>query len=391
MGDELEWLPAGRPVRVRGLHRHDRPVEQIGRGSRAAINLVGVHHAEIRRGDELAAPGYLEPSRILSVEVVGSADAPPSAAAPGPVQAPPGDGGGPRACSRCWIAMKPGRACRGSARSCWPSRSSRSTASRSSSARRARRRRSAAAGSSSPARAGIAVAIARRSSGSAACDRPSRSIACARPCPSSASRPGPSVGSRRWSGWPSTRSRPALAALADSGALVELPVGPRRTVRVLVEFAADLEDRVLRALGRLHAARPRQSAIPRVHLAAELPDLASDALVSGILERLEAPGPGRRRRPDRGAAGPRAEAQPGRAAAQAGAGRRDPRRRHERRPTPPSSPRRPAPGQPSSPTCSPCSATSNGSPRSTPASTWTSTSTPNSAARSANASPTAPP
>ena len=60
VGDELEWLPAGRPVRVRGLHRHDRPAEQIGRGSRAAINLVGVHHTEILRGQELAAPGYLE-------------------------------------------------------------------------------------------------------------------------------------------------------------------------------------------------------------------------------------------------------------------------------------------------------------------------------------------
>ncbi len=72
VGDELEWLPAGRPVRVRGLHRHDRPVEQVGRGSRAAINLVGVHHTEIVRGQELAAPGYLEPTRILSVEVVGS-------------------------------------------------------------------------------------------------------------------------------------------------------------------------------------------------------------------------------------------------------------------------------------------------------------------------------
>src|SRR5262245_13807903 len=72
VGEELEWHPAGRPVRVRGLHRHDRPVERVGRGSRAAINLAGVHHAEIRRGQELAAPGYLEPTRVLTVEVVGS-------------------------------------------------------------------------------------------------------------------------------------------------------------------------------------------------------------------------------------------------------------------------------------------------------------------------------
>ena len=61
VGDELQWQPDGRTVRVRGLHRHDRPVERIGRGSRAAINLVGVHHTEIRRGQELAAPDILRP------------------------------------------------------------------------------------------------------------------------------------------------------------------------------------------------------------------------------------------------------------------------------------------------------------------------------------------
>ena len=75
VGDELEWQPDGRIVRVRGLHRHDRPVERIGRGSRAAINLVGVHHTEIRRGQELAAPGYLQATSILSVELAGSAEA----------------------------------------------------------------------------------------------------------------------------------------------------------------------------------------------------------------------------------------------------------------------------------------------------------------------------
>jgi selenocysteine-specific elongation factor len=44
---------------------------------------------------------------------------------------------------------------------------------------------------------------------------------------------------------------------------------------------------VLRALGRLHAARPRQSAIPRPHVGAALPDLTSDALIAGLIERLK--------------------------------------------------------------------------------------------------------
>ena len=82
----------------------------------------------------------------------------------------------------------------------------------------------------------------------------------------------------------------ALDRLIANGALVEIPIGPKRSVRILAEFAADLDDRVIRALGRLHAARPRQAAIPRAHLAAELPDLGSDALISGIVSRLEAQG-----------------------------------------------------------------------------------------------------
>ena len=87
-------------------------------------------------------------------------------------------------------------------------------------------------------------------------------------------------------------------------------------MRILAEFVADLEDRVLRALGRLHAARPRHSAIPRAHLAAELPDLGSDALIVGIVDRLRAQGKVDRRGPHRGGQGLRTEAQPGRTAAQ---------------------------------------------------------------------------
>jgi selenocysteine-specific elongation factor len=69
LGDEVQWLPAGRPVRVRGIQRHGREVAQVGRGTRAALNLAGVHHDEIRRGHEVAAPGYLRPSRVLSVAI----------------------------------------------------------------------------------------------------------------------------------------------------------------------------------------------------------------------------------------------------------------------------------------------------------------------------------
>ena len=60
---------------MRSLQNHDRPVEEVHRGQRAAINLAGVHHEEVARGQELAAPGYLVPSRVLTVRLHCLADA----------------------------------------------------------------------------------------------------------------------------------------------------------------------------------------------------------------------------------------------------------------------------------------------------------------------------
>ena len=92
VGDDLEWQPAGRTVRVRGLHRHDQAVERIGRGARGAINLAGVHHAEIVRGQELSTPGYLQATRVLSVDLKSSDECSAFAQAPAPVPGAPGHG-----------------------------------------------------------------------------------------------------------------------------------------------------------------------------------------------------------------------------------------------------------------------------------------------------------
>jgi selenocysteine-specific elongation factor len=75
VGDELEWLPKGERVRVRSLQNHDQPVEEVHRGMRAAINLAGVHHEDVIRGQELATPGYLVPSRVVTVRLHGLTDA----------------------------------------------------------------------------------------------------------------------------------------------------------------------------------------------------------------------------------------------------------------------------------------------------------------------------
>ncbi len=69
VGDELELNPTGGLVRVRSLQTHGRNTEQLERGQRAAINLAGIHHDQVTRGGELASPGLLHPSRLLTVEL----------------------------------------------------------------------------------------------------------------------------------------------------------------------------------------------------------------------------------------------------------------------------------------------------------------------------------
>ena len=72
VGEELEWHRGDgkvERVRVRGLTNHGRPVDEVHRGQRAGINLAGVPHELVRRGQELFTPGYLRPSRVVSVRV----------------------------------------------------------------------------------------------------------------------------------------------------------------------------------------------------------------------------------------------------------------------------------------------------------------------------------
>lgn len=74
IGDEVEWLPSLQRVRVRALHNHDQPVEEVHHGQRAAINLAGVPHDAVRRGQELATPGFLVPSKVLTVRLHTAAE-----------------------------------------------------------------------------------------------------------------------------------------------------------------------------------------------------------------------------------------------------------------------------------------------------------------------------
>src|SRR5439155_19736063 len=69
VGDEVEWQPRGERVRVRSLQNHDQPVDEVHRGMRAAINLAGVRHEDVIRGQEIATRGYLMPSRTVTVRL----------------------------------------------------------------------------------------------------------------------------------------------------------------------------------------------------------------------------------------------------------------------------------------------------------------------------------
>ncbi len=69
VGDKLEVQPGGIEVRVREIQNHDQIVESIARGQRGAINLAGVHHDQIERGQEIATPGHLQPTRIVTARV----------------------------------------------------------------------------------------------------------------------------------------------------------------------------------------------------------------------------------------------------------------------------------------------------------------------------------
>ena len=77
-GDELELLPPGTKVRVRGLQVHGQAVKQAHAGQRTAVNLAGVDTSQIERGMVLAPVGRLRPTQIVDVwlDVLPSAPRP---------------------------------------------------------------------------------------------------------------------------------------------------------------------------------------------------------------------------------------------------------------------------------------------------------------------------
>jgi len=66
---ELSLLPSDRPVKVRGVQVHGAKEAVAVAGQRAAVNLSGVDLDEVHRGQTLATPGTLRPSRAIDARL----------------------------------------------------------------------------------------------------------------------------------------------------------------------------------------------------------------------------------------------------------------------------------------------------------------------------------
>ncbi len=67
--DEVELYPAGRHVRVRGLHSGGKAIQEAVAGQRTAVNLAGIDHAEIHRGMVLGASNVFESTRRVDARI----------------------------------------------------------------------------------------------------------------------------------------------------------------------------------------------------------------------------------------------------------------------------------------------------------------------------------
>ena len=76
VGQEVVVLPAGLYSRIRGLQSHKTKVEQVGPGSRVAINLANISTDQVQRGDIVTLPDWLEPSQLIDTRLRCLSDAP---------------------------------------------------------------------------------------------------------------------------------------------------------------------------------------------------------------------------------------------------------------------------------------------------------------------------
>ncbi len=75
-GDELELLPRGQKLRIRGIQTHGSITKIAHAGQRTAVNIAGIGHDAITRGMTLSAPGAMSVTQVFDAWVEVLADAP---------------------------------------------------------------------------------------------------------------------------------------------------------------------------------------------------------------------------------------------------------------------------------------------------------------------------
>ncbi|MEZ5166190.1 MAG: selenocysteine-specific translation elongation factor [Acidimicrobiales bacterium] len=125
--DELEVRPRGTAVRVRALQSLHAERTKVGPGNRVAVNLTGVHHDDLRRGDVLVRAGQWHVTRRVDgrlrvlaaldhpvtrrgahVAYVGSGEYPVKVRVLGPTEIGPGDEGAVRLHLPVGLPLLPG-------------------------------------------------------------------------------------------------------------------------------------------------------------------------------------------------------------------------------------------------------------------------------------------
>ena len=69
VGQDVALVPSGHRSRVRGLQTHRQKVEHASPGSRVAVNLTGIPHDKIARGEILTTPNWLKPTSAIDVRL----------------------------------------------------------------------------------------------------------------------------------------------------------------------------------------------------------------------------------------------------------------------------------------------------------------------------------
>lgn len=67
VGDAVEVLPSGLEGRIRGLQTHKKAEAIAFPGSRTAVNITGISHDQIERGNTLVLTGTFEPTKMIDV------------------------------------------------------------------------------------------------------------------------------------------------------------------------------------------------------------------------------------------------------------------------------------------------------------------------------------